>query len=347
MLKKISRKRGFTLVEVLVAFVIFAIMAAMVGVILQSTMRVKQQNLDDAAAIEAQKQAYYQKNQPISKDDYDALKSTNRNDDVEFKIGGTDYSIDYVAADPFTGNQTFELQYYIGEKGNEPWNAAGDGAGDGGQGSDVLGGLNCGLYGSNGIESITVSMAKRNDVANRYYVFMSVSDNEQTESVLKPFQSLIISFPYPIVSYGYVNMGNGQDCSSEHRSIDISKTADGRSLRLSGNGSSLSIFNLAGGGTKSPFWVEFSKELTTEQLKDMTKVFGNSGLNDVTQVQKEISFTTQSWFNCDLSTPLYCTTFYPYKYKIKDEDGKDTDETDIRVNVFAATEPEEETKEAS
>lgn len=70
MLKKLRSRRGFTIVEVMVAFVIFAIMAGMVGTILSTTMRAKQENIDVEEEIAAQKQAYYQKQQPMSKDDY-------------------------------------------------------------------------------------------------------------------------------------------------------------------------------------------------------------------------------------------------------------------------------------
>ena len=46
MFKKILSRRGFTIVEVLVAFVIFSIMAAMIAMILNTTMRTRQGNID-------------------------------------------------------------------------------------------------------------------------------------------------------------------------------------------------------------------------------------------------------------------------------------------------------------
>ena len=45
-MKKILSKRGFSIVEVLVAFVIFAIMAGMVSVIVAQTSFARQQNTD-------------------------------------------------------------------------------------------------------------------------------------------------------------------------------------------------------------------------------------------------------------------------------------------------------------
>ena len=57
MLKKLRSRRGFTIVEVMVAFVIFAIMAGMVGTILSTTMRAKQENIDVEVEIADQTQA--------------------------------------------------------------------------------------------------------------------------------------------------------------------------------------------------------------------------------------------------------------------------------------------------
>ncbi len=58
-MKKFHTKHGFTIVEVLVAFVIFAIMASMVSAILSTTMRAKQQNIELEEDIQGQQVAYY------------------------------------------------------------------------------------------------------------------------------------------------------------------------------------------------------------------------------------------------------------------------------------------------
>lgn len=107
MLKKLRSRRGFTIVEVMVAFVIFAIMAGMVGTILSTTMRAKQENIDVEEEIAAQKQAYYQKQQPMSKDDYTSKSADASNYtgtvSLDFqKASGSagNVSVQYVAADP-------------------------------------------------------------------------------------------------------------------------------------------------------------------------------------------------------------------------------------------------------
>ena len=59
MLKKFLSRRGFTIVEVLVAFVIFSIMAAMIAMILNTTVRTKQENIVLEDEISSQKEKYY------------------------------------------------------------------------------------------------------------------------------------------------------------------------------------------------------------------------------------------------------------------------------------------------
>ncbi len=335
MLKKLSKKRGFTIVEVLVAFVVFAIMAAMVSSILQTTMKVKQENLANAAAIEAQKQAYYQQAQPISKDNYTALKTAGANysDDLDLKLGGTDYPIGFVAADPTGSKENFELEYYIGQSGNEPWIGSTEDSDGNGNGSDVFGDLNYKIYGSKGIGSITISMLPRTDGANRYNVFIGLTDNNTVDSAQKPFQTLRITFPYEIVNYGCVYYNNGAD-DAYTGVVEITKSADGKTMRLSGDGSSQSIFNLSG-SQRSPFWVELASPLTTEQLQDMTKIFGDSGKTTVT---KDNSATTaySSADNYDATSVLYRTTFYQYV----DPNATGTGDEPNYINIYAAI-PEE------
>ena len=62
-MKRIISKHGFTIVEVMVAFVIFAIMAAMVSMILAQVNNARRQNADIQDEIEVQKSVYYLKDQ--------------------------------------------------------------------------------------------------------------------------------------------------------------------------------------------------------------------------------------------------------------------------------------------
>ena len=166
MLKKLRSRRGFTIVEVMVAFVIFAIMAGMVGTNLSTTMRAKQENIDVEEEIAAQKQAYYQKQHPMSKDDYTSKSADASNYtgtvSLDFqKASGSagNVSVQYVAADPTGTDDSLELEYYIGQYGNDSWKAAKTDPEKVKQGEDsVLGGLNCGIYGSNGIMTVKIGI---------------------------------------------------------------------------------------------------------------------------------------------------------------------------------------------
>ncbi len=99
-MKKIFRKKGFTIVEVMVAFVIFAIMAAMVSSILQAALYAKQENVDLEAQITDQKNAYYQ-NTVDHKDAYDS--SDNHSMAISFSGGGS-------------GNVTVNMDYSLGKE---------------------------------------------------------------------------------------------------------------------------------------------------------------------------------------------------------------------------------------
>ena len=105
-MKRIFSKRGFTIIEVMVAFVIFAIMAAMVSTILQSALYAKQENVTLEDDIAEQKKAYYQHtiNHQDAYDDTDTQQFTL---DFKSSVGGDqsvsfDYSLGNKSSDGAT-----------------------------------------------------------------------------------------------------------------------------------------------------------------------------------------------------------------------------------------------------
>ena len=150
MFKKILSRRGFTIVEVLVAFVIFSIMAAMIAMILNTTMRTRQGNIDLENEIAEQKEKYYLNTQ---KTDYTAKDGTIQ---LNFTDGAGNVSVDYSVGNPNadTDDNNIELDYYIG---NVNYNAVDDNGkkGDKTSGS-VMERLDSRIYGANGISEIDI-----------------------------------------------------------------------------------------------------------------------------------------------------------------------------------------------
>lgn len=335
MLRRLGKRKGFTLVEVLVAFVIFAIMAGMVGTILQTTMRVKQENTDNEENIELQKQEYYQKHMPASKDTYKTLSSDANahqgNVNLNFYTpngSSKDLSVKYVAAEVNSEAEVFELEYYVGQEGNEAWKDKDDDDDiddDGGSGS-VLRGLDAGIYGSAGIETVTVAVEQKNSEPNRYYVYVNVAAGDNAQDELANFSQIRIKFPYTIVNYGYIHpTHNGlHEGDKYHSEVDLAISGDLQTVRISGDGNDKSIFNLS--SQKAACWIELSSPLSSEQLSDVTKIFGDSGENSVYR-------DTAS--SVDTGHTLHRVKFN--HYKSPKNEGKEY------VNVFAAVENEEET----
>lgn len=325
MLNKIKKKHGFTLVEVLIAFVIFAIMAAMVSSIVQTTMRAKQRNLENDASIEAQRRAYYQKELPQSKDDYDSMTSASGaykgNVKLDFGAKG-DIDVDFVAADPTGTADPFELEYYVGEYGNDLWKktSTNDNAGGDGSGS-VLNDFNCGIYGSAGFDSVQVGVQKRNDMTNSYLIYVSPKGKSND---LNAFMKLELTFPSEVKNFKAWG-ANGQENGTA--AADITRNRNLNTIRISGDGSGNAIINRS---IQMPVcWVELAEPLTSEQLGDLNKLFGTSGSATV-----ETEIVTQQFD----SYPTDESTFKSYKF-VPFVDSKNEE----HINIYAATEkPKEE-----
>ena len=330
MLRRIRKKGGFTLVEVLVAFVIFAIMAAMVSVIVQSTMRAKQENIRNDALIEEQKAAYYQKEQPASADDYKAksVAGNSYKGNLSLTFGSDTITIPYVSADPTSTSDSFELEYYIGENGNDVWKTTQTSNNKNGKNGDLLSALNCGIYGSAGVESVTIGIAERDASKNQYYVFLKVKSQNGRDENLKPFYQMRIKFPVDIASIGYIekNGNDDGDTNNKDAKAQLAVMGDSSTLRVSGDGKGKSIFNLDDQYVLC--YVTLASPLSSDQLSDMTKMFGTSGKGKSDSFDDTV--TIKSRYG-DRDITVYKTTFEQF-VSSKDE---------TYINVFAATEKED------
>lgn len=183
-MKRIMTKRaGFTLVEIMVAFVIFAIMAAMVSSILAATNVAKQENIEISRGIVDQQTAYYLNNNNEIK--YESAKAET--DPLKFAFEDstgaavTDLEIQYNIGDPNlpTADNMFALEYYVGnvDYGQLKKGAAGEEEKpDDEEEGSVTSRLDSRLYGSTGLSAAEMYVQKDLTYVqgNRYLIAIKV-----------------------------------------------------------------------------------------------------------------------------------------------------------------------------
>ncbi len=326
MKKKFLTRRGFTIVEVLVAFVIFAIMAGMVGMILSSTMRAKQQNIDIEEEISEQQNVYYGKTQ-------EKVFDSSSTEKLTFNFSGVDpVEIDYSIGDPNASDAGNEiaLEYFVGDvdysvmqgKTNNN-NSTPEKA----EGSIANRFDSTGIYASNGITSISLKMERDSSdtSVNRYLFVANVSGSSDPQyDYFKQFRLL---FPYTITDYGYClyvpTTKTFRDIKSV-RSGGVSSTYEAvattsNTIRIANKQTADPLINQG----NIAFFVELSGELESKSSSlNLQDIFGYSDT---------------------AKTPHYdstegCYNFTRYAEDEVDKDGNKTGNVITHVNVFAAVE---------
>lgn len=340
MIKKLLSKKGFTIVEVMVAFVIFAIMAAMVCTIVNTTMQVKQENNDIEDEIKGQRDVYYGNTQDLTYADngqkltfnFDGISPVN----VGYNIGNPNPPPSPTSTEEASG---MALEYFIG---NVDYNALKNPAADRNDSSgDKVGGSatnrfgSVGIYGSNGVTDVEIYAAKdeSDDTGRTYFFALKAQALGETSTQYDMFKQVRLLFPSNIVEFGYCRyqiVGNiFRDKGTYAANYQVNKT----------NPNTLRIANTQVADTPPlidqgyvAFYVTLADKLPDSL--NLYEVFGYSSTShNITSKDTDGEFT-------DSTTPQSAAggvyNFVRYQEETKDEDGNDT--IIEHVNIFAATE---------
>lgn len=323
MMKKILSRRGFTIVEVMVAFVIFSIMAAMVATILNTTMKSKQQNIVIEDEIAEQKSKYYLNTQDMEYKD----KTTDGTIDLDFSAtGGGKVSIDYSTGNPNKpeDDNQMELDYYIGHLNYKPSSSKDDS----GKTGSVTDRLDSRIYGTSGIDEIDVKVKELGNIKGGYTYIFEVLPMSSTlvGSQYEYHAQFKMKFPSTIVDYGYVDLvsrdpGEGQlQAKTEgwNKGINLANVSNSAgSSNVICIGSRMSDAkdgkpSMFGSSSYKKFWVTLSSHIDTS---DLNQIFGFSETDGTSTKTGDVY------------------TFKPYSETVKGEDG---DGTITHPNIFGA-----------
>lgn len=326
--KIIRSKRGFTIIEVLVAFVIFAIMAAMVSTILAQVNVARKQNMELETEIANQKQAYYLKDQ-----DYE-YKDSEKAGSLAFDFDGFgEFNINYSIGDPNAEDDPnqISLQYFIGElKYNMGGGSKADPSNPGNTPGSVTSRLLTSIYGTSGITQVTAKITRDKDYTGngyRYYIKSMASFDGIDEQ--KWFAQYRFVFPSIILDYGYTQQSDSPNSIKSRFDPSTFQfevySPYNRTLRISSKQSSSETNPPAISNKYLYYYVVLTEPLEDiDPDLDMNKIFGYSSSEEIS-TKNPASGTFR---------------FEPYELTTKNEEtGEQT--TYTYPNVFAAFPREE------
>lgn len=349
MLKKLRSRRGFTIVEVMVAFVIFAIMAAMVSAILQQTMLAKQENTDLEDEIKNQENVYYRSKQ-VKNGEYDSSDQHTVTMDFVDKTGNSVVTIplDYSIGDPNPddADNQITLNYIQGDLNysTEPNKANPENPGNTGEdGGSVHSRLNSYIYGSSDISSISMYMVKAPDSEssgkNRYYISLQVNASALMTDFYKSFAKINFDLPsgVSVVSCGKISSKKTASTEKPYEFSLLTSPKAGYEVTTPTRGTlriASTVHKDDGSGCilstsfgEFGIYVDLSKQLDASYMNgdsansvDLNKLFGYS--DDAKTSNKN-------------SNNYY--VFTPYVGKTYDSKGNVIDENGTFPNVFAGS----------
>lgn len=194
MKRRISANKGFTLVEVMVAFMIFGIMAAMVAVLLNTTLAVKRENLDIEENIDRQAKAYY-----LSERDKE-FKSDDGT--IAFDFSGGTIDFDFQVGYEGDEEDLLKYEYIIGDVDYDSHLTGGGGSS--GMSGSVADRLDSRILVTKGIDSISLKAQDMGTKDGGYmYKFAMLINSGSLDPDYEYFAQIKMIFPDEIIGYGY------------------------------------------------------------------------------------------------------------------------------------------------
>lgn len=207
-----SKKSGFTLVEIIIAFAVFAIMATMIIQVLNLTINRKNENTNFEGYLQNQEKTLVAKGQKYQSDAYDSSKAPDGTIDLAFTdkdgnaldTGATSFNYQSKTVDNTAGTEG--LNYFIAEHvdyaeggegtifvGGEEGGAGGEAADPGAAGgSSQMSRYDTRLTGTKGINSIKIE-ATPNATKDEYTVKVTVYDSG-VDSIIKSHSQVSLFF---------------------------------------------------------------------------------------------------------------------------------------------------------
>ena len=331
-MKKLIRKDGFTIVEVMVAFVIFSIMAAIVCSIVNQAMLAKQDNIELEGEIENQAVTYYGKTIDRTYDSADSDSLSFNFDKVSplsisCSIGDPNASDadNQIAIEYFVGDVNYGAMYGKGSQSNPS-------KGDNDSGSVADRFQKTAIYGSNGITNIQMNIQRDTSYTGKGYRYFvaskAIGDKDEQYDMFKQYR---LVFPGKLLSYGYANFN---EPSKSYRITDSSANYKLEKTNIvtnnsTGETSSTIRISCAQSSLVDPlinqgftaYYVVLDKELESVSSDlNLYEIFGVSSTNQNPKAKPVDN--------------IY--KFSQYVEETLDKDGKTVETT--HVNVFAATE---------
>lgn len=324
MKKLFSKRSGFTLVEIIIAFAIFAIMASMICQILNLMVRRKVQNKQFEDKLSAQEQTFIAKTKNMEytaeTPDGQLVLQFKDNTDADITVEPIDYQLKNWDDD----NPRNSINYFAGDYEYEMDDGGVEHSGDEDPDSEdkdeiTIGGssqmsrFDTRITGTKGINSIKIK-AEHTSGTTEYTLIVTVNDSG-VDTVINGHQQVTLFFKnenkYLQDGKGAVNIVSVNDGRKDLGSLKIIKPCgnNGVNIHCKTNEDRGSFNEGRGsfGGTPVVFNVELEEEIPLADLGFSQKGEGNiaDGI-----------------------------TYKPFEYTYKDKDGND--KTEKYVNIFGA-----------